>query len=121
MLFPKGRSSRGNRGRPGRPGRPSRSRPWSSTGRSPIKAPIPRSPRLQLVDIQTTAKLEPIDGTDVKAAIRKQDGKGSMTIDNEAGRVVSTRMDLRIDIAVTGMGQSIEQSTETISSMTLLP
>ena len=85
------------------------------------QGPDPRSPNHRLIDIQTTAKLEPAGGTDVKVAIRKQDGKGSMTVDAEAGRVVSTRMALMIELALSGMGQSIEQSTETTSSMTLLP
>jgi hypothetical protein len=86
------------------------------------QGPDPKSPNLLLVRIDSTAKIEPIEGSDVKAAIRKQEGKGSMSIDGQAGRVVSTRLGLKLDIAVTaGTGQVIEQSSETSSSMTLLP
>lgn len=85
------------------------------------QGPDPKSPNLLLVGIETTVKIEPVEGADVKATIRKQDGKGSMTIDAQAGRVVNTRQALRLEIAVAAMGQSIEQTTETSSTMTLLP
>lgn len=82
----------------------------------------PQSPNLLLVGIETTVKVEPVEGADVKATIRRQEGKGSMTIDPRAGRVVSTRIALKLEIAVTaGAGQAIEQSSETSSTMTLLP
>jgi hypothetical protein len=86
-----------------------------------FQGPDPNSPNLLLVGIDSTAKIEPIEGADVKSTIRKQDGKGSMTIDGQAGRVVNTRLSLKLDIAVTAMGQLIEQSSESSSSMTLLP
>jgi hypothetical protein len=86
-----------------------------------FQGPDAKSPNLLLVGIDSTAKVEPIEGADVKATIRKQEGKGSMTIDGQAGRVVSTRLGLKLEIAVTAMGQQIEQSSESSSSMMLLP
>lgn len=85
------------------------------------QGPDPKSPNLVLVGIDTTVKIEPVEGADVKATIRKQEGKGSMTIDARAGHVVNTRQTLRLEIAVAAMGQSIEQTSETSSTMTLLP
>jgi hypothetical protein len=85
------------------------------------QGPDPKNPNLLLVGIDTTAKLEPVEGTDVKAMIRSQEGKGSMAVDGQAGRVVNTRFGLKLDMAVTAMGQSIEQSTEMNTSMSLLP
>jgi hypothetical protein len=85
------------------------------------QGPDQKSPNLQLVGIEVTAKIEPIEGADIKAVIRRQEGKGSMTIDGEAGRVVNVRLSQKFDMAVTLMGQSIEQSTEMNTSMTLLP
>jgi hypothetical protein len=85
------------------------------------QGPDPKSAKLHLVDIQTTVKLEPIEGTDVKATIRKQEGKGGLTFDVEAGRVVHSRLGMKVDMAITAMGQTIEQSTEMNSSMTFLP
>jgi hypothetical protein len=84
------------------------------------QGPDPRNPNLQLVAIDTTAKIEPMEGQDAKATIRNQEGKGSMTVDSQAGRVVSTRFGLKLDMAVTAMGQSIEQSTEMNTTMSLL-
>jgi Family of unknown function (DUF6263) len=84
------------------------------------QGPDPKNPDILLVGIDTTARLEPIEGQDVKAAIRSQEGKGSMAVDGRAGRVVSTRFGLKLDMAVTAMGQSIEQSTEMNTSMSLL-
>jgi hypothetical protein len=87
-----------------------------------FQGPDPNSPGLMLVGIDTTAKIEPAEGADVKAVIRKQEGKGSMSVDGQAGRVVSTRLALKLDVAVTApMGQLIEQSSESSSTMTLLP
>lgn len=85
------------------------------------QGPDPKSPNLQLVGIEVTAKIEPVEGADVKAAIRKQEGRGSMTIDGEAGRVVNVRLGQKFDMGVTLMGQTIEQSTEMNTSMSLMP
>jgi hypothetical protein len=82
----------------------------------------PKSPNLWLVAIDTNGKVEPIEGLDVKVMIRRQEGKGSLTIDSQAGHMVSTRNSMKLDITITGgMGQAIEQSSEMNSSMTLLP
>jgi hypothetical protein len=85
------------------------------------QGPDPQAPNRLLVGIETAVKLEPIEGADAKATIRKQEGKGSMTVDAQAGRVVSTRQSLKLEIAVAVMGQSLEQSSETSSTMTLVP
>jgi hypothetical protein len=86
------------------------------------QGPDPRSPGLVLIGIDTAAKVEPIEGSDVKATIRKQEGKGSMTVDSQAGRVVKTQLSLKLEIAATApMGQLIEQTSESTSTMTLMP
>ena len=85
------------------------------------QGPDPKSANLVLVGIDTTAKIEPIEGADVKATNRKQEGKGTMTIDAQAGRLVSIRLSLKLEMAIVQAGQSIEQSTEMTTSMTLLP
>jgi len=84
------------------------------------QGPDPKNPNMLLVNIDTTAKLEPGEGPDVKATIRSQEGKGSLAVDAQAGRVVTTRFGLKLDMAITAMGQSVEQSTEMNSSMSLL-
>ena len=88
-----------------------------------FQGPDPNSPGLLLVGIDTTAKVEPIEGADVKAAIRKQEGQGEH--DRRSARPVAwsaRRLALKLDVAVTAsMGQLIEQSSESSSTMTLLP
>jgi hypothetical protein len=84
------------------------------------QGPDSKSPNLLLVAIDKTAKIEPVDGLDVKVDIRRQEGTGSMTIDSQTGRVVSTRDGMKLDITVkSATGQVIEQSSDTSSSMTL--
>ncbi len=85
------------------------------------QGPDPKSPNLQLVGIENTARIEPREGADIKVVLRKQEGSGSMTFDVDAGRVVNTRQNLRVDLGITLMGQAMEQSTDTVMSMTLLP
>ncbi|MHB1558005.1 MAG: DUF6263 family protein [Isosphaeraceae bacterium] len=80
-----------------------------------------RSPNLRLVGIEVSAKTEPIEGADIKAAIRKQEGKGSLTLDAEAGKVTSVRMNQKFEMAITLMGQTLEQTTEMTTAMTLKP
>lgn len=85
------------------------------------QGPDPKSPNLQLVGIEVTAKVEPVEGADVKAVIRRQEGRGSMTLDSETGKVVNVRLSQKFDMGVTLMGQTIEQSTEMNTSMSLMP
>ena len=85
------------------------------------QGPDPKSPNLQLVGIENTARIEPREGADIKVVLRKQEGSGSMTFDVNAGRVVNTRQNLRVNLGITLMGQAMEQSTDTVMSMTLLP
>lgn len=84
------------------------------------QGPDPKSPGLQLIGIDTTAKIEPVEGSDLKATIRNQEGKGTMVADPQAGRVVSMRIGMRLDLSLTAMGQTIEQSTEMNTSMSLI-
>ncbi len=84
------------------------------------QGPDSASPAISFVRVDTRAKVEPIEGIDVKVTIRKQEGSGSMTVDTQAGRVVGTKLGLKLELLITGKGQSIEQSSESSSTMTLL-
>jgi hypothetical protein len=87
-----------------------------------FQGPDPRTPRLMLVGVEAKLALEPIAGAEVTAEIRRQEGKGTMTFDAEAGHIVSTRTTQKMDMAITQQpGQRIEQTTETTTSMTLAP
>jgi hypothetical protein len=85
------------------------------------QGPDPQSPALLLVAVETTAKVEPIEGVDVKATIRKQDGKGTMTFDAQAGRIARTNLTVKMDMSIVQTGQSTEVSSEMTTSMLPLP
>ncbi len=85
------------------------------------QGPDARSPGLQLIGIEVSAKTQPVEGADIKATIRKQEGKGTMTLDSEAGKVVGVRLNQKFDMLITFMGRSFEQTTEMSSTMSLKP
>jgi hypothetical protein len=85
------------------------------------QGPDPKSPNLMLVGIDTSVKIEPVEGVDIKATIRKQEGKGTMTFDGQAGRLANVRLSQKIDLSIVQMGQSMDQTTEMNISMSLLP
>jgi hypothetical protein len=85
------------------------------------QGPDPKLPNLSLVGIDTTVKIEPVEGVDLKVTIRKQDGKGTMTFDGQAGRLANVRLMQKIDMSIVQAGQSMDQATEMNTSMTLLP
>ncbi len=79
------------------------------------------SPNVQLVGIEVTARTQPIEGADIKAVIRSQEGKGSLTLDSRAGKVTSVRMNQKLEMAITYMGRAVDQTTEMVTAMTLKP
>ncbi len=84
------------------------------------RGPDPKSPNLLLVDIGAKAKIEPVEGVDIKLTIRNQDGKGTLVFDGQAGHVVSIRLTQTLDLSIVQMGQSMDQSTEMNTSMSLM-
>lgn len=79
------------------------------------------SPNVQLVGIEVSARTQPIEGADIKAVIRSQEGKGSLTLDSTVGKVTSVRMNQRLEMAITYMGRTVDQTTEMVTAMTLKP
>jgi hypothetical protein len=86
-----------------------------------FQGPDAKTPGLMLVGVDTRVALEPAAGANLTAEIRKQDGKGTMTFDANAGHIVSTRGTQKIEMIITLMDQRIEQTTETTTSMTFIP
>jgi hypothetical protein len=81
----------------------------------------PKTPGLMLVGVDTRVALEPAAGANVTAEIRKQEGKGTLTFDANAGHIASTRGTQKIEMVFTLMDQRIEQTTDATTSMTLSP
>ena len=84
-----------------------------------FQGPDSRMPSLLLVGIDTKVAFEPAEGVTIQ--IRKQEGKGNLAFDAAAGRVASSRMSQKIDLSVSGMGQTMEQMTETVTALTFRP
>jgi hypothetical protein len=82
-----------------------------------FQGPDSKDPKLLLIGMEARVALEPAEG--VSAKIRAQEGKGSITFDSESGRIVSSRVNQRMEMAISDRGQDLVQTTETTSSMML--
>jgi hypothetical protein len=86
-----------------------------------FQGPDPRNANLLVIGLETRVALEPASNSPVTAKIRSQDGKGSLTFDADAGRIVNTRSTEKTEMLISAAGQDIDQTTESTSSMTLQP
>jgi Family of unknown function (DUF6263) len=84
-----------------------------------FQGPDPVNPKLMKIAMEGRVALEPAQN--VTAKIRLQDGKGSISFDNESGRLVSSRGTQKTEMVIANQGQEIDQTTDTNSVMTLLP
>ena len=84
-----------------------------------FQGPDPKDPKLVVIGMEGRVTLEP--AANITAKIRAQEGKGSLAFDPEAGRIVNSRTTQRTEMAMSSMGQDIDQSTDTTSTMTLVP
>jgi Family of unknown function (DUF6263) len=85
------------------------------------QGPDPKSPKLAIIAVQAKVALEPAENSKGTIKIRAQDGKGTLTFDTEAGRVVSSTSTQKLEMVISDMGQQFEQNTESTSDMTLEP
>jgi hypothetical protein len=81
----------------------------------------PKNPNLFLIGMETRVALEPVANSPLTAKIRTQEGKGSLTFDADAGRIVNTRGTEKTEMLISAQGQDIDQTIESTTSMTLQP
>jgi hypothetical protein len=81
----------------------------------------PKNPNLFLIGMETRVALEPVPNSPVTAKIRTHEGKGTLTFDADAGRIVITRGTEKTEMLISAMGQDIDQTTDSTTSMTLQP
>ncbi|MGP0065128.1 MAG: hypothetical protein ACLQGP_16210 [Isosphaeraceae bacterium] len=86
-----------------------------------FQGPDSKAPGRLLIGMETKVLLEPAAGADVKATIRKQEGRGTMSFDVETGHLAGARMTQKLEMVLSAGGQSIEQSQDTTTTMTLEP
>jgi hypothetical protein len=78
-----------------------------------------KNPNLLLVDMETRVALEPLPNSPVTAKIRTHESKGSLTFHADAGRIVRMRGTEKTEMLISAMGQEIDQTTDSTTSMTL--
>ena len=71
------------------------------------------------ITMEGRVSLEP--AANVAAKIRAQEGKGTLTFDKQAGRLISSRGTQKTEMVIVAQGQEGDQTTETNSVMTLVP
>jgi hypothetical protein len=86
------------------------------------QGPDPKDPALFLIGTETKVAIEPQGNSEVSAKIQSQEGKGSMAFDTASGRIKSTRIVQKMQLAIASAAdpsQKMENTTETTSTMTL--
>jgi hypothetical protein len=81
----------------------------------------PKNPNLLLIAMETRVALEPVVNSPVTAKIRTHASKGNLTFDANGGRIVQTRGTEKTEMLISAMGQEIDQTTDSTTSMTLQP
>jgi len=83
------------------------------------QGPDPQMPRILIIDQESKVTLKPAAGAEIK--IRSQEGKGSLSFDSKAGCLINSRSTQKMEMSISAMGQQVEQTSETTSTMTLVP
>jgi len=81
--------------------------------------PSPREAGLLQISVDTKVTLEPAADSNIAVKITSQQATGEFTFDPQAGRVVTSRVNDKLQMSISVMGQELEQSTDTVTSMTL--
>jgi hypothetical protein len=81
--------------------------------------PETKDPALRHITLDTKIKLQPATDANVAVKIKSQAGKGDFSFDADAGRIVTSRVNDKLEMTLSAMGQDIEQSTNTLTTMTL--
>jgi hypothetical protein len=84
-----------------------------------FQGPDPKDGRFLLVGIEARVALEPDKNSPVSARIKSQEGKGDLAFDSAAGRIANSHSTEKMEMIITAMGQEIDQTTESSTSMTL--
>jgi hypothetical protein len=78
-----------------------------------------KDPARSRITLDTRISLEPAADANLSIQLKSQHEDGEFSFDNKAGRVVASRVNDKVQMAVSAGGQNIEQSTDTVTKMTL--
>jgi hypothetical protein len=84
-----------------------------------FQGPEAKDPGLMQITLDTKVTLEPAADANVAVKIKSQEGKGEFSFDPRAGRVVSSRVNDKLQMSLSIMGRDLDQTTETITTMIL--
>jgi hypothetical protein len=71
------------------------------------------------ITLDTRISLEPAADSNVAIQMKSQREEGEFAFDIKAGRVVASRVNDKVDMVASANGQEFEQSTDTVTKMTL--
>jgi hypothetical protein len=84
-----------------------------------FEGPDEKAPGLLRISLNTKVALEPAADSNIAVKISSQKGEGAISFDPQAGRIVSSRVNDKLQMMLSVMGQELQQTTETLTSMTL--
>jgi hypothetical protein len=77
------------------------------------------APGVVQIGVNTKVALEPAADSNVAVKIKSQEGKGEFSFDTQVGRVITSKVNDKLQMSLSIMGQDLEQTTETITTMNL--
>jgi hypothetical protein len=77
------------------------------------------APGVVQIGVDTKVALEPAADSNVAVKIKSQEGKGEFSFDTQVGRVVTSKVNDKLQMSLSIMGQDLEQTTETVTTMNL--
>jgi hypothetical protein len=83
------------------------------------QGPDEKAPDQIKIGLDTKVTLEPAADSNVAVVLKGQKGDGEFSFDNQAGRVRSSHVNDHMEMSITVQGQTLQQTTDTITSMTL--
>ena len=106
---------------------------WSNSSRLPVpmlgtmvmdktytyQGADPKDAALVQIGLDTKVSLEPAADSNVAVKITSHSGKGDFAFDPQVGRMVTSRVNDTMQMSLSVMGQDLEQSSDSITTMTL--
>jgi hypothetical protein len=84
-----------------------------------FRGPAKSDAGLFQIDLTTKVSLEPAADSNVVVKISSQKGSGEFSFDPKAGRVVASKVNDQLQMSLQFQGQNLEQTTNTVTTMTL--
>jgi hypothetical protein len=84
-----------------------------------FQGPDPEAPGMHRISVDTKVSLGDAANTGVAIKVTSQKGEGTIVFDSQSGRIVSSRLQDQLQFSLTFMGQELQRTTDTVTTMTL--